>query len=275
MPYTLRWAEPRYKALGVNNAALGAGLFDVQGYNPLHLKRYDEFMAAVNGRGQDHHHADVLGTGVNSPLLDFLNVRYVVVPSVTASDEVPVNLERGHTLVYEDQDVQIFESPDALPHLRIVYEAQEVRPGDALALLTSGTIDSRQTTILEVPPPPLQQPAADAHERVELVAYEANRIQVLVTTTVPGMLVMSEVHYPAWRATVDGKPATVYVADHVFRAVPIAEGTHMVELRYASETLQVGLLVSVCAVGLLLGLIVGVVRRRYAFRTPSDAHASG
>ena len=191
-------------------------------------------------------------------------------PSVIASDKVPVKLERGHTLVYEDQDVQIFESPDALPHFRIVYGAQEVRPGDALALLTSGTIDSRHTTILEVPPPPLEQPAADAHEQVELMAYEANRIQVRMTTTAPGMLVVSEVHYPAWRATVDGKAATVYVADHIFRAVPIPEGTHMVELRYASETLQVGLVVSVCAVGLLLGLMVGAVRRRARRSTDPD-----
>jgi hypothetical protein len=256
IPYTLRWAEPRTRALGVNNAGLGAGLHDVQGYNPVHLARYDEFMAAVNGREQNYHHTDVLEAGLNSRLLDLLNARYVVAPAVNASDEVAPSLERGFPLVYADTDVKIFENPEALDRFRIVHAALQVRPGEALDYLRYGEVDPRQTTVLEAPLPELAPPEFPETDLAQPMAYDANRIQVATYTSAPGLLVLSEIYYPAWRAFVDGRPAQLYVADHTFRAVPISAGTHVVEVRYESEALRVGLVVSVCAHILLLSLLV-------------------
>ena len=89
IPYTLRWADPSITSLEVNNRALIFGLDDIQGYNPVHLARYDEFMAALNGHPQNYHHTDVFDTGLDSPLLDVLNVRYIVVP--------PDEIESGAT----------------------------------------------------------------------------------------------------------------------------------------------------------------------------------
>ena len=47
--------EPAISALLVNGRPIYLGLYDIQGYNPLHLSRYDEFMAALNGAPQDYH----------------------------------------------------------------------------------------------------------------------------------------------------------------------------------------------------------------------------
>src|SRR5205085_8070118 len=41
MPYTLRWTDPAIAALQVNNRALLTGLEDIEGYNPVHVARYD------------------------------------------------------------------------------------------------------------------------------------------------------------------------------------------------------------------------------------------
>src|SRR5205807_4768387 len=75
MPYTLRWADPSIAALEENNRALLTGLDDIQGYNPVHLARYDAVIAAVNARVQNYHHADIFDSGLDSPLLDLPNVR--------------------------------------------------------------------------------------------------------------------------------------------------------------------------------------------------------
>jgi len=48
----------------------------------------------------------------------------------------------------------------------------------------------------------------------------------------------------------------VYVADHALRAVAVAAGEHHVELRFESATLSAGLLVSLAAAAVLLGLIL-------------------
>jgi Bacterial membrane protein YfhO len=266
IPYTLRWMEPRFQALGVNNVALHAGLLDIQGYNPLHLARYDELMAAVNGQDQNYHHADVLGDGVNSALLDLLNVRYVIVPALTAYDEVPAELKRSYTAIYEDSEVRIFENPEAIGQYWLVHNAVQAARGQALAAVRTGAVDPRRTAVLEVAPPPL----ADAqHDQVRELAHEANRISVAAETSAPGLLVLSEVYYPAWRAYVDDKPVETYVVDHVLRGVPVPAGAHTVELRYESAALQIGIVITLSAFALLLGLaLASAASGRRRLRSP-------
>src|SRR5919199_1412467 len=67
LPYTLRWMSPRVVALGVNNRAILAGLYDVQGYNPIHLARFDAYMRVLNGQAQEYHQTDVLESGLIDP----------------------------------------------------------------------------------------------------------------------------------------------------------------------------------------------------------------
>ena len=79
-PYSTRFFDARTAALEVDNRALSLGLQDVQGYDASHLGRYDAYMAALNGRSQNYHDAEVFPQGLRSPLLDLLNVRYVIIP---------------------------------------------------------------------------------------------------------------------------------------------------------------------------------------------------
>ena len=57
------------------NLAMVYGVEDVQGYNPLQLRRYAQYMAAINGGAEDYHWAFVYN--LQSRLLDLLNVGYV------------------------------------------------------------------------------------------------------------------------------------------------------------------------------------------------------
>lgn len=54
----LRFAEPLARALEVNNQAMMLGLQNIQGYDPTHISRYDEYARAMNGFEQDYHHVD-------------------------------------------------------------------------------------------------------------------------------------------------------------------------------------------------------------------------
>lgn len=62
-------------ALAPPNLAMVYRTEDVQGYNPLQLRRYAQYLAAVNGGPEDYHWALVYN--LQSPLLDLLNLRYV------------------------------------------------------------------------------------------------------------------------------------------------------------------------------------------------------
>lgn len=237
MPYTLRWTDPGIAALEVNNRAMLTGLEDTQGYNPVHLARYDDFVAALNGQTQNYHHADILEQGFDSPLLDLLNVRYIILPKIPASDEVLPRYQRPLQPAYEDNAVRIFENPAAMPRAWLVHSA-------AQGSLASTSVDLHHVAVLEVPPPTLVEPEDPASESVQIQTYSPDRIALRVIAATPALLVSSEIVYPPWHAYVDGQPAPIYAADGALRAVAVTAGDQLVEMRYESLALQVGLMLT-------------------------------
>jgi len=261
--YNNRFAEPDTSALLASNMGTPLGLQSIQGYNAVHIARYDEYMTKLNGRSQGYHNADVVPQGLDSPLLNLLNVRYMIVPAaVDADQDALLELKDAHPAVYGDERVEILENRDALPRAWIVHSARQSPPSETLKELGSGAVDPRQTALLERPPPDLDRPADPSADRATVTEYEADRIALQTATGARGMLVLSEAYYPAWKAYIDGEPAPLYTADHVLRAVPVPAGEHSVELRYESRTLQVGLAVSLAAYLALAVLVVSAARRR-------------
>jgi hypothetical protein len=261
--YNNWFAERDTSALLTSNLATPMGLNGVQGYNAVHIARYDQYMTALNGRSQGYHNADVVPKGLDSPLLDLLNVRYMIVPAdVDAGQDALLELKDAHPTVYGDERVEVLENRDALPRAWIVHSARQAPPSETLEQLGSGTVDPRETALLERPPPDLGRPADPSADRATVTAYEADRIGLQTATGARGLLVLSEGYYPAWKAYVDGKPVPLYAADHVLRAVPVPAGEHSVELRYESWSLRTGLAVSLAAYLVLLVLVVFSARRR-------------
>jgi hypothetical protein len=263
LAYTMRFLDPGTADLEVNNHALRLGLQDVQGYDASHLRRYDAYLAVLNGQTQDYHNAEVFPQGLSSHLLDLLNARYLIVPLADHLDGVEAAALDRFVPVYRDQQVRILENPSALPRAWIVHAATQVAPGsegnDALKSLASGQVDARRTALLEEDPqPPLESPADPALDQALLTHDEADQVAIRTSTTTTGLLVLSEIYYPAWKAYIDGHPTHLYVADGALRAVVVPAGDHTVDLRFESDVLTVGTIISSSAVLLLalLGLAV-------------------
>jgi hypothetical protein len=266
VPYQIRFMDPATRALEAENRATlrGGDMYGIQGYNAIQLARYGEYMDALNGRSQDYHDADVFPGGLDSPLLDLLGTRYVVVPS-SIDAESPQSLrelERRMPTVYEDDTVKVLENREALPHAWIVHSARQTTKDEALELLDSGAVDPRETALLERQPPELVEPDDTSGDRVSVEIYEANEMRVEVETGEKGLLILSDVYYPAWKAYVDGESVPLYRADHLFRAVPIPAGEHTVELRYESWPLRVGVAISIVTSLAFVALIVLRLHKR-------------
>ena len=250
-------------ALLASNRATPMGLQSIQGYNAVQPARYYDYIKALNGEAQGYHNTDVFPRGLDSPLLDLLNVRYIIVPAVTQPDQNVVrDLKDAHPTVYGDDRVEVLENRDALPRAWIVHSAIEASPSETLEQLGSGGVDPRETALLERRPPDLAVPADPAADRATVTDYEADNMTLETSTGARGLLVLSEAYYPAWKAYVDGEPAPLYVADHALRAVPVPAGEHSVELRYESWTLRAGLAVSLAAYLALAFLAISAARRR-------------
>ena len=251
--YMGRRFEPGIQSLLVNGRPIYLDLYDIQGYNPLHLKRYDEFIAALNGAPQDYHTAFLLPTGLRSPLLDLLDVRYIVLDADLPADRDDVlTIEADARQVFRTPEVILYERDPALPHAWIVHDVRSVNRGEALPLLTSGSIDPYQTALVEGTPPETAAPDGAATESARVIAYEPDTMTIATQAAAPGLLVVSEVYESGWRAYVDGAEVAILPTDHVLRGIPIPAGEHTVELRYDPLSLRLGLWVSGVATAAML-----------------------
>jgi uncharacterized membrane protein YfhO len=61
-------------------------------------------------------------------------------------------------------------------------------------------------------------------------------------------MVLSEVDYPGWRATIDGNPSAVRRADVALQGVVVPPGEHTVEFALASTTQRAGIIMSLLGV---------------------------
>jgi hypothetical protein len=251
--YMGRRFELAISALLVNGRPIYLGLYDVQGYNPLHLKRYDEFMIALNGAPQDYHTSFLLPTGLRSPLLDLLDVRYIVQDAQLPPYRGDVRDLRAETrVVFSTPRVIVHERDSAPPHAWIVHDVRPVTRGEVLPLLTSGAIDPYQTALVEGVPPITAVPDEPATETARVTTYEPDRMTIAARVAAPGLLVVSEVYASGWRAYVDGAEVEILPTHHALRGIPMPSGEHTVEMRYDPLSLRLGLWISGIATAAML-----------------------
>jgi hypothetical protein len=237
--------EPAIQAILVNGRPMLLGLDEIQGYDPLQLARYVEFMNAVNGTTNNYHVAFLLPSGVKSRLLDLLDVQYVLVDaSLPQGRDDVVALTAGQREVFRNGQVIVYARTPAPTHAWIVHDVRSVKRGEALPLLTSGQIDPHRTALVEGTPPAVSAPPGQAAESAEVTHHEPDALTIATKAAAPGLLVVSEIYEKGWHAYVDGERVDVLPTDHALRGVPVPAGEHTVELRYEPLSLRLGLPIS-------------------------------
>jgi hypothetical protein len=111
--------------------------------------------------------------------------------------------------------------------------------------LSSGVPDIRTTALLvsaekSSSAPSVRSPCPFRPDAVTVVSYGINEIHLAVNTSCPGQFVSSEVMYPGWRATIDGKEVPIDTANLAFRSVFVPEGKHTIVFRYVPRIFLLG-----------------------------------
>lgn len=75
--------------------------------------------------------------------------------------------------------------------------------------------------------------------RVELTAYQPNELHYSVESPQGGVVALSEIYYPGWTATVDGKPVELGRVNYVLRALRVEAGRHEVVLEFRPASVTV------------------------------------
>lgn len=109
-------------------------------------------------------------------------------------------------------------------------------------------------------------PAATVAARVLAWSPGSATLELEAPAPPGSALVVSENYYPGWRATVDGKPATVGRTNVSLIGVALPDGARKVELSFVNEPYVTGRLVTWLAIGAALAWWIGglLVSRRQA-----------
>ncbi|RME77795.1 MAG: hypothetical protein D6784_03240, partial [Chloroflexi bacterium] len=232
--------SPSY-SLPVQTAA-AAGLHLADGVEPVHLAVYDRFMARAGGYGDASFSVTIPNFGDQPPetalrgvrpdprLLGLLNVQYLV-------SAFPLDAP-GLSLVHRTDTAYIYRNRAARPRAWVAYRSEPA--GENWLDRLAGPPAEGQTVLVEQGPL-LDPPAAGLPSTAQVVDYRANRLTIDVQTAAPGWLVVSEIWYPGWQATVNHAQQPVERVNGLLRGVYLPQaGRYRVEMVYRPWSVRLG-----------------------------------
>lgn len=101
-------------------------------------------------------------------------------------------------------------------------------------------------------------------QRVEIRRFENDLVRLEVETSSPGMVVMTDMMYPGWTATLDGKPTRIHAAQGMFRGVGVPAGKHEVRFEFRPPSVYYGAALSGLSLTVFAALLVVFRRRLFA-----------
>lgn len=181
----------------------------------------------------------------DSPVLALVNVRYLL-------SRGPIE-SKNFKPVAEFPGEMIFENPGALPRFFLVNRIERAANMEqAIAILRSNQFDPRAVAVVEGDVAFDSAATGAAEGIVKAVDYGNSRMILEVESPQPAFLVSSEVHYPGWRAFVDGVEKPIVMTNAAFRGLPVPAGRHRIEMRFEPAILGRSALVSLAALVLLI-----------------------
>lgn len=234
------------------NTAMRFGLQDARGYDTIIPRQFVDFWSLIEDpRGYliySKIHKLREATSLQSPLLDLLNVKYVL---TTQQIDLP-----AYEAVYRGE-INIYRNANYLPRAFVVDDPAGLRVAHDRAAIAAALgrpdFDPRRELLLEDDAaPPLPPSPTAPTPRVTIADYRPQTVVVATSTARDGYLVLADSYFPGWEASVDGQQSTIYRADGNFRAVYLPAGEHRVVFRYSPSSFRAGLVLSGVSLALLL-----------------------
>lgn len=226
----------------------------IGGYHAAKLRRYQELIDAYLSPEMQQMMpaiAEAAGdmTKVNGdsifPVMNMLNMRYVIMP-LQGGETVPIKNPYAYGNAWFVDQVQYVNNAN-----------EELDAVGKLTLRHQAVADKKFSEQLG------EAKEQDGTSVVTLTAYEPNHLSYDVQSGKGGVIVFSEICYPGWTATVDGKDTELGRVDYVLRALQVSPGSHKVELMFYPKSINTTETIAYMAYVALLLLILFMVYLRW------------
>jgi len=210
-----------------SNFATYYGLYDLSGYDALYPRRIGELVWAAQNNGQpvaDFSRSTVV-TPVNPSsardnLWNLAGVRWIINKDDLLSEhpgQRSNDLSPDFKLIWEKDKWQIYENTNAFPRAFFTADSQWLGENNSL-------IEKSLTS-----PPDLSEitPA-------KITKYLSNSVEIEIDAPQDGYVILTDIFYPGWKASVDNQEVKILPALHAFRAVSVSRDEHSIEFKFKS-----------------------------------------
>lgn len=232
----------------------------ISGYDVVIPKNFYQFLNAANGlRDKLDNDLDVY-INPESPYVDFLNVRYMIIHS-NYDYVFRIKDKQKYELLYDTDpgslaSYRLYKNLHTMPRYFIVDRAQgNLNREEVYQKIQNNSFSVVEEVLLTVKPSheiQVHNCNNNSNKTVEILEYKNNSIVLKVDSNCGGYLTSSDVYYPGWTAAVNGKSTQVFEGNLAFRTIYVPPGQHTVVLRYTPILFYAGLLFSGSVLVLLI-----------------------
>lgn len=195
----------------------------VDGYDPLYVLRYGELIAASERSRPDisspfGFNRIITPKNYDSKIIDLLGVKYILSLSDIQNKHLTKVLQEGQTSIYENKQV--------LPRAFLVPKVVHVKnKKEAIAKMFDKNFDPKKEAIIEWSN---SSPFLYGTGSADITSYSENNIKIQTTANAESLLVLTDIDYPTWHATIDGSETMIFTTDYTFRGIIVPKGKHSV-----------------------------------------------
>jgi uncharacterized membrane protein YfhO len=245
------------------------GFEDIRAHDPMANGRYLGVLRVITGYDPSDYFAK--WENLSTPLVNFLNVKYVVsVPKWRPDDE------NRYRLVYEGRDGTIFENRQALPRFfparNVILEFKrdyflnrlmQLADWGSTAIVSELPVESdRERQDLLAP-----RPLDSLEPSISMISVSSTEFVMRIQAPRYGMISSSQAFWPGWHIEQNGQPVHPLEVNGAFLGFVVHPGESIVRVWYAPLTWRAGAIISI--VTLLLLLVPWRVSMRRRPRRPS------
>ena len=226
--------DPHFRVLNLttstfNDSRTSYNLKSLGGYSAAKLRRYQDII-------------DVYLSKVDIKIVSMLNGKYIITND-------------------EDGRVVPMRNTGALGNAWYVTDVTKaLTPTDECSAL--GSVDLATTMVVG---DDFKQyvdgfkPAAQGSS-IKLTGYAPDVLTYRSQSTSDGTVVFSEIYYPyGWKAYIDGKPAEIFRANYLLRAMNIPAGQHEIRMEFRPDSIRKGNTIAIIFIVIMYATVLGVI----------------
>ena len=97
---------------------------------------------------------------------------------------------------------------------------------------------------------------------VQVTAHDLDCLKYTISSPKGGVVVFSEIYYPGWTVTIDGKPAELGRVNYVLRALKVPAGKHQVVMTFHPASITTTNSVAYAALAVIIALFAFALWRQ-------------